>query len=122
MSTWLTALAGPDPAGYQAFELGSGLRGMVAALSVLGLVVLFAWLLRRGVFGPFGRRRQSPIRIETAAPLGDRRSLAIVAVEGRRLLVGLAPGHISLLAELRAEPSFPAALDQASGSAGGGGR
>jgi flagellar biogenesis protein FliO len=33
--------------------------------------------------------------VETAVPLGERRSLVIVSVEGRRILLGLTPGQIS---------------------------
>ena len=40
---------------------------------------------------------------------GERRSLAIVRVEGRRLLIGLTPGAISLLADLAPAPEPPAA-------------
>ena len=37
-------------------------------------------------------RGSRAIAVETAVPLGERRSLVIVAVEGRRLLLGLTPG------------------------------
>jgi flagellar biosynthetic protein FliO len=108
------ALATPDLAPLPGPDIGAGLRGLVAAAVVLGLVALFAWLLRRGVFGPLGRRGPSGIQIETAVSLGERRSIAVVAVEGRRLLVALAPGHVSLLTELRGTaPAFPGALERA---------
>jgi flagellar biogenesis protein FliO len=38
--------------------------------------------------------------IESATPLGERRSLVIVKVEGRRLLLGLTPMNVSLVTEL----------------------
>jgi flagellar protein FliO/FliZ len=111
---WLLALAPPDPASFSP-EYGAGLRGLVAVFLVLGLLALFAWLLRRGAFGQLGRRGPSAIRVETAVALGERRSVVIVAVEGRRLLLGLAPGQISMLTELQAgEPAFSKALDRAS--------
>jgi len=67
---------------------------------VIGLLALFVWALRRGVLhvGPFASR--SPIVVETAVALGDRRSLVIVAVEGRRLLLGLTPGSMLHIADL----------------------
>ena len=43
---------------------------------------------------------RTSIVVETAVSLGERRSLVIVAVEGRRLLLGLATGGVSLLADL----------------------
>jgi len=114
MTAWLTAMGGPDPGALPGPDMTAGLRGLAAVVVVLGLVALFAWLVRRGVFGPLGRRGPSAIRIETAVPLGDRRSLAVVAVEGRRLLVGLGPGHVSLVTELQpGPPAFSSTLERA---------
>src|SRR5687767_15339656 len=83
---------------------------MAAVFVVLGLVVALAWLLRRGAFGPL-RPGSRAITVETAVPLGERRSLVIVAVEGRRLLLGMTPGQISMVTELGAvaTPVEPAA-------------
>jgi flagellar protein FliO/FliZ len=76
------------------------LRMFASLAIVLGLLVFFVWALRRGLLraGPFGSR--SIIVVETAVALGDRRSLVIVAVEGRRLLLGLTASSMSLLADL----------------------
>jgi flagellar protein FliO/FliZ len=78
---------------------GIGLQSFVAVLVVLGLVGAFAWLLRRGTFASLNRRPRA-IAVETAVPLGERRSLVIVAIEGRRILLGLTPGQISMVTEL----------------------
>ena len=83
------------------------MSGLLAVVIVLGLVVALAWLLRRGSLGGFSKRGGA-INVETAVTLGERRSLVIVSVEGRRLLLGLTPTTMSLVAEL---PS--AALHQA---------
>lgn len=85
-------------------------QSMLAVLVVLGLVVVLAWLMRRGAFAAM-RRGPRPIAVETAVPLGERRSLVIVAVEGRRLLLGLTPGQISMVAELRPPQPFEEYLD-----------
>lgn len=90
-------------------------RVALALVLVLGLLAGLAWLLRRGVIA---RRGTAALNIETALPLGDRRSLVIVAIEGRRLLVGLAPNHVSLLTELGKAPSFDAAISSAMGRDG----
>jgi flagellar protein FliO/FliZ len=112
--SWFLALGG-EPAPAFSPEYSAGLRGLIAVFVVLGLVALFAWLLRRGAFGPLGRRGPAAIRVETAVALGERRSVVIVAVEGRRLLLGLAPGQVSMLTELQAAPpTFSGALDRAS--------
>lgn len=69
-------------------------RVLGALAVVLALLGGAAWLLRRGVIG---RRAAGGLGIESVLALGDRRSLAIVTVEGRRLLVGLAPNNVSLV-------------------------
>jgi flagellar biogenesis protein FliO len=52
--------------------------------------------------------------------LGERRSLVVVAVENKRLLLGLTPNQVTLVAELgpAQPPEFKQAL-QASLDAGG---
>ena len=79
-------------------------------LVVLALLVLLAWLAKRTLAA---RKAGGVMTVETALSLGDRRSLVIVAVENRRLLVGVAPGQVSLVTELRAS-SFDQALAEAS--------
>lgn len=88
-------------------------QSLFAVLVVLGLVAGLAWLVRRGAFDALGRGPR-PIAVETAVPLGERRSLVIVAVEGRRLLLGLTPGQISMVAELRSPQPFEDHLDRTS--------
>ena len=83
---------------------GFGIQSLLAVLLVLGLAGALAWAARRGAFGVLKRR--GPLAIETAVPLGDRRSLVIVAVEGRRLLLGMTPASISMVAELGPPTSF----------------
>jgi flagellar protein FliO/FliZ len=74
-------------------------QSFAAVLIVLGLVAALAWLVRRGAFASL-RRGTRAITVETAVPLGERRSLVIVSVEGRRILLGLTPGQISMVTEL----------------------
>ncbi len=64
---------------------------------VLALLGAAAWALRRSASF---RRSAGALSVETAVSLGERRSLVIVAVEGRRLLLGLTPVQVSLVAEL----------------------
>ena len=82
---------------------GLGLQSFLAVALVLALVGALAWVARRGTFGRLGPR--GPIAIETAVPLGERRQLVIVSVEGRRLLLGLTPASVSLVTELAAAGS-----------------
>ena len=91
---------------------GLSLQSFLAVLVVLGLVCALAWLTRRGAFAAL-RRGTKVITVETAVPLGERRSLVIVAVEGRRLLLGLTPGQISMVTELAQVRPFEHQLDAA---------
>jgi len=84
-------------------------RAILTTLVVVGLLALGAWALRRRT--GLGRARHQRVSIETAVSLGERRSLVIVSVEGRRLLLGVAPGHIGLVTELGTDTSFGQALD-----------
>ena len=78
-------------------------RSSVSLALVSGVVWVFVWAVRRG---GLGRKGALPaISIETATAIGERRSLVIVAVEGRRLLLGLTPGSISMLTDLGPAPS-----------------
>ena len=88
---------------------GLGLQSLFAVLVVLALVGALAWLVRRGAFGALGKANRG-IAVETAVPLGERRQLVIVAVEGRRLLLGLTQTQMSMVAELG--PAGPAPFEK----------
>jgi len=94
----------PDATSWSGGDLT---RSLVAIFVVFGLLTLFAWLARRGTFGNLGLGRQSRslVKVEGAVPLGERRSLMVVSVEGRRLLLGLTPMQVSLVAELAPAPA-----------------
>ncbi len=79
---------------------------IVVMVLVIAILAAASWLLRRSARL---RRPGQLLSVETTLPLGDRRSLVVLVVEGRRLLVGLTPGQISLVTELA--PPFQAALD-----------
>ncbi|HEY8548646.1 MAG TPA: flagellar biosynthetic protein FliO [Vicinamibacterales bacterium] len=96
--------------------LGEGelLRSLLAIVIVFGLLGALAMAARRGRLGPL-QRKTGPVRIETTLPLGERRSLMVVTVEGRRLLLGLTPAQITLVTELEKEPrAFETALSRVS--------
>jgi flagellar protein FliO/FliZ len=86
---------GVDPTGAGAL----GLRSLAATLVVVALLAAAAWALRRTVEA---RRARTGMAVESAVSLGERRSLVIVSVEGRRLLLGVAPNSVSLVTELGA--------------------
>ncbi len=85
-------------------------RPAISFIAVLALLAGFVWLLRRGSLRLSRLAPRGTIFVETATSLGDRRSLAIVSVEGRRLLVGLTPAAISFIADLAARPDGAGAM------------
>jgi flagellar biosynthetic protein FliO len=80
------------------------MNSLLAVVIVLALVGVLAWLARRGTFAAL-QARQRLVAVETAVPLGERRTLVVVTVEGRRLLLGLTPTHIALVTELSPAPA-----------------
>ncbi|MEI6668798.1 MAG: flagellar biosynthetic protein FliO [Acidobacteriota bacterium] len=112
MTLMLAAAQVPDAS----FGFDGGLvRASVGLMVVLAIIGLLAWLLRRGVISLPGQGTKGPIALQGTYHLGERRSLAIVSVEGRRLLIGMTPTQINLLTELGEGPSFERALDRRSG-------
>ena len=98
----LIAQATPDTSAVPGMSSGEVLRGLMAVFVVFGLLALLAWAGKRGWLGGLSRQGKSPVKVESAVPLGERRSLMIVSVEGRRLLIGLTPMQVSLVTELSA--------------------
>lgn len=97
-------------------------RTLLSLLAVLALMGGCVWLIRRGGLSGGLRKGPRPVQVETAVGLGDRRQLVIVAVEGRRLLLGVTPMHVSLVTELTGAATFGQALEArvASGAPAGG--
>ncbi len=92
-------------------------RALLVSVLVVALVAALAWVLRHHL--PAARGRQD-FSVEKALALGDRRTLVVVSVEDRRLLLGMTPQQISLIAELRPADgrSFRQALDAQVASGG----
>ena len=88
-----------------------GVQSIVALLIVFGVLAALVWLVRRGPLGARNARLRAALVVEGAVPLGERRSLVVVSVEGRRLLLGLTPAQVSLVTELAPAASFGATLD-----------
>jgi flagellar protein FliO/FliZ len=78
-------------------------EAFVATVVVLALLAATLWLLRRGVNRP--GRPGATMSVESSLGLGERRSLVVVNVEGRRLVLGLAPGQVRLVTDLGSAPA-----------------
>jgi flagellar biosynthetic protein FliO len=99
-------------------ETSTFLSYLLSVFISLAIVLVLAWLAlkflagRMGSLGFSGRN----IRIIETTPLGYRRSLHIVEVEGKVLLIGSTEGGVTLLAELD-----PESLKETDKGPGGGG-
>ena len=91
-------LALQDVAPLPADPLAIDGRSIAVAFIVIALLAAASWALRRA---PLFKRSQPSIAVETVVSLGERRSLAIVTIEGRRLLLGLTPANVALVTELQ---------------------
>jgi flagellar biogenesis protein FliO len=80
------------------------MRAILAFGAVLAVLTAFIWALRRGSLRLSRFAPKGAVSVETAMSLGERRSLAIIAVEGRRMLIGLTPAAISLITDLGPAP------------------
>ena len=74
----------------------------IGLLLVLGLLLGLAWLVRRYVQMPGIGKGQ--VQIQGGVSLGAREKAVLLSVEGRRLLVGIAPGRVQTLLVLDDEP------------------
>jgi flagellar protein FliO/FliZ len=67
-------------------------------LVVLGVMLALAWLVRRFMQAPGVGR--GAVRVLGGVSLGTRERAVLVAVDRRRLLIGVAPGQVRTLADL----------------------
>jgi len=75
----------------------------VGLLLVLGLMLALAWLVKRYVQVPGIGKGQ--VQILGGVSLGAREKAVLLSVEGRRLLVGVAPGRVQTLVVLGDGPA-----------------
>ncbi|MFH1436211.1 MAG: flagellar biosynthetic protein FliO [Pseudomonadota bacterium] len=86
-------------------DFSTFLSYFIAVFIALGIVLLLAWLsirLLAGRLGSFGLKGRN-IKVLETMPLGYKRSLHIVEVSGKVLLLGSSDGGISVLAQLESD-------------------
>lgn len=82
-----------------------GLRVALALACVFGLLW---WAGRRMAGTPAGRRaRASSLEVVTRQSVGQKASVALVEIEGRRLLLGVSEHGVTLLTEVAPAPVEP---------------
>jgi flagellar biosynthetic protein FliO len=107
--------AGPGPEEPaptdQSSALSSGSRAAGAMIFVLALILGAMVLLKRYMphrFGSLGHQRR--IQVLETVPIGDKRSLILVAIDGNRLLLATTPNSVSLLREIETDPNHSSAV------------
>ena len=89
------------------------LETFIGLAIVIGVMLALAWLVKRFVQLPGMGRGQ--VQVLGGVSLGAREKAVLLSVDGRRLLVGVAPGRVQTLLELApAEPAEEAFADQLS--------
>ncbi len=84
--------AQPEPINF----FHSGLKLVVGMAIVIGIMLLFHVLNRKG-FRFLENRHPGTIRIVETRPVGGRKSLCLVEVEGERFLLGLGNDRVECL-------------------------
>lgn len=79
--------------------LGGGLRLLGALGMILGLILLLYAGSRRGLRW-LPKARGGAIRIVETRPLGPKKSLCLIEVRGRELLLGIGAERVELLCQL----------------------
>ena len=84
---------------------GVSSMGQVTVALVIVLAVLFAaaWAMRQ--FKMFARPGQGSLEVLQGINLGPKERAVLIKVDGRRLLLGVAPGCVNLLLELQPDSS-----------------
>ena len=86
---------------------GSLLRMVLGLALVLGVMVAVAWLIKRVTPG---LKSQSVVRVVGGVSVGSRERVVVVEVAGRWLVLGVAPGQVTSLADLEPGEEIPLAV------------
>ena len=81
-------------------------------LAVLAVMMLIAWGLKRAM--PNGLGQNAVAKIVGGVSVGSRERVVVVEVAGRWIVVGVAPGQVTSLANIEQGASFDQALNSAS--------
>lgn len=77
------------------------LRMLLSLGAIVAVIALIAWCARRFGLAPAARRdREDAVRVLSRTALDARKSVVVLSVRDRVLVVGVTPSEISLLTEL----------------------
>ena len=94
------------------FSMMNMLNMVMGLVVVVALILGLAWVLKK--YGRLPVNNQVDMKILGGVSLGTREKAVLVQVEGRRLLLGVAPGRVNMLQVLDEDRSgFSQQLHQA---------
>lgn len=79
---------------------GSMVKMLIGLAIVLAVMAAITWLLKRMM--PGAGSQQSVARVVSSVSVGSRERVVVVEIGGRWLVVGVAPGQVTSLANLEA--------------------
>ncbi len=112
MFYWVPSLAYAAEPVTHASPTGGLLKMILGLMLVLGVMAGVAYLVRRML--PGIGHQQSTIHVVGSASVGTRERVVVLEVGGRWLVVGVAPGHVSAIANL--EKGVTADADKTAGA------
>ena len=95
---WISSSAWSADAAVQTSSTGGLLKMVLGLMLVLGVMAGVAWLAKRML--PGVGHKQSTIQVVGSANVGTRERVVVLEVAGRWLVVGVAPGQVSAIANL----------------------
>jgi flagellar protein FliO/FliZ len=101
-----TPVAGISPIGQPA-DFSKTLLGLIAVLALMAGV---AWMMRR--FGVVKPSNRSVAKVVGGVSVGSRERVMVVEVAGQWIVVGVAPGRVSALAQFPKQEDAELATDQ----------
>ncbi len=92
-------------------DMTAALLQMIWSLLLVIALILALYALFRKKFSVTANQQGKAIRIVEMRPLGGKKSLCLVEVDRKRLLLGIAENTISVLADVTADKTFAATLE-----------
>jgi flagellar protein FliO/FliZ len=82
------------------FELNMIVKTAVMLFIVLGLLVLVLYLMKRFLFLRRETKGDLAIKVLSSLHLSSKERIEVIEISGKRIVLGIAPGSISYIAEL----------------------
>lgn len=82
------------------FELNMIIKTAVMLFIVLGLLVLVLYLMKRFLFLRRETKGDLAIKVLSSLHLSSKERIEVIEISGKRIVLGIAPGSISYIAEL----------------------